>query len=588
MPGVYGSRAPRKNKKVFWFLAAILALVLTHVLTMGILIIVWGHPVGVHAWVESGELRLYGVVVIALGAMLCIWHQWRVTGGLLILLGGFVIITPVYSPVILFRVMQHPGQIQTVSVISAFLVSSAYCIALVRSIRFKKGAVKGSSDWGKAKVLRTPTKGFILGRDHDGRLLRYDRDGHLMTVAATRSGKGIGTIIPNLLSHPGSVICTDPKGENYSVTSRWRSQLGPDHKVIALDPFHLTEEGGSGYNPMDLIDLSQPDHTEVARSMAENMIGKPDKGEAHWVNEAKSALMAFILFAKSLPNPERHNLGTVRDLLSQPSREFKKVLDGMSKCDVVAVKEGAARLDQKDIKEFSGVMSTIQAHTHIFSSPPLRATLAQTSFSQEDILSDNASIYIIVPREHLESYAPWIRTTLTSIYGLITRGAHKRTVKPKHRILFLLDEFANLGKIPEILNAVSLGAGFGLSFWFILQDLSQLKEQYGEAWNSFLANSDVLQVFGIQDLYSSEQISRLLGEKTVWQRTLANRGEDRVPKQTIDEQGRPLLRVDEIRRLHPDRQIIISRPNQPVAATKIRYYDDKEFMHKADPNPYVQ
>ena len=120
-------------------------------------------------------------------------------------------------------------------------------------------------------------------------------------------------------------------------------------------------------------------------------------------------------------------------------------------------------------------MSTVQSRTHIFSSAQLEKTIDQTTFTREDILSDNVSIYLIVPREHLRAYAGWIRMTVVSIYGMITRDAHKRQVQPKHRILFLMDEFANLGPIKAMLDAVSMGAGFGISIWLILQDFAQLE-----------------------------------------------------------------------------------------------------------------
>ncbi len=172
---------------------------------------------------------------------------------------------------------------------------------------------------------------------------------------------------------------------------------------------------------------------------------------------------------------------------------------------------------------------------------------------------------------------------------MITTDTHKREVNPKHRILLMMDEFANLGRMREMLSAISLGAGFGITLWLILQDLSQAKAKYGEEWNSFLANSDVLQVFSIQDPFSCNQISQLLGDKTVWQRQLGKVDEKKLaPEKGYDEESRPLMRMDELRRLNPRRQILLVRPNQPVAATKIRYYQDPDFKHLASPNPYVE
>lgn len=588
MSKIYGHRAPRQNKRVFWITALILSVPLAHLIAMNIRIQLVGPPLSVRPWVEPQGLLMYGSGIAVLGGAVMLRASSQLTGAMLLALGLFVMFTPVYSPVLLWRALASQSSPFDLPIaIGSGLLSLTYGFFLVFSIRYRKSGVKGSADWGKAKALRTSRSGFVLGRDQKGNLLRYNRDGHLMTVAATRGGKGVGTIIPNLLFHPGSIICTDPKAENWYVTHAHRERMG--QKTIALDPFDLTDGKGSGYNPMDLINLDSPDHVEIARSMAHNMIPDAKSGDPHWVNEARSALESLILFAKSVPDPAKHNLATVRRMVSGDAGEIKKLLHSMQNCrDCPAVQLGANRLLQKDIKELSGVLSTLQSNTHIFSSPRLTGTLSKTSFTKEDLLSDSASVYLIVPAERLEAYAPWLRTTITSIYRMITTDTHKREVKPKHRILFMLDEFANLGKMPELLSAVSLGAGFGITLWLILQDLSQVKSKYGDEWNSFLANSDVLQVFSIQDPFSCEQVSKLLGEKTVWQRKLGQVGEKKLaPEKGYDEDSRPLMRVDELRRLHPDRQILLVRPNQPVAATKIRYYQDSDFKHLASPNPYV-
>ena len=589
MSRLYGHRAPRQNKRIFWITALILSVLLAHLIAMNTRILLVGPPAAARPLVEPYGLLMYGMGLGVLGGVLMLRPSRQLTGALLLALGIFVMITPVYSPVLLWRALAHQSSPYDLPIaVGSGVLSLTYGLCLVISIRYRKSGVKGSADWGKAKSLRLAKSGFVLGRDNRGHLLRYNRDGHLMTVAATRGGKGVGTIIPNLLLHPGSFVCTDPKAENWYVTHAHRERMG--HKTIALDPFNLTEGKGAGYNPMDLIDLTSPDHVEIARSMAHNMVPDAQSGDPHWVNEARSALESIILYAKTLPDPGNHNLATVRQLVSEDGGGINQLLRKMQHCEACpAVQHGANRLLQKDIKELSGVMSTLQSNTHIFSSPRLTGTLSETSFTKEDLLSDRLSVYLIVPAEHLESYAPWLRTTLTSIYRMITTDTHKREVNPKHRILLMMDEFANLGRMPEMLSAISLGAGFGITLWLILQDLSQAKAKYGEEWNSFLANSDVLQVFSIQDPFSCNQISQLLGDKTVWQRQLGKVDEKKLaPEKGYDEESRPLMRMDELRRLNPRRQILLVRPNQPVAATKIRYYKDPEFRHLASPNPYVK
>ena len=554
-----------------------------------------GYAIPWQPYFEAGDLLPIGILIALAGAGLACTFSWRISGLLIIPFGVMVATQPIYSifdMVRLFLPAPSPLVVWTASI--AFACSTLYALGIIFGVSVKKGAVKGTAQWGKAKALRNTTSGFILGRwPRQGimgklfgdQLMRYPNDGHLITVAATRGGKGVGTIIPNLLDHPGSVVVSDPKGENWFVTSEWRRNMREGHKTIPLDPFGLTGVEGGAYNPMDSLDLESPGAQEMAMSMAENMVGPGEGQEAFWVNEAKAILVTFILYAKSSPDPSHHNLAHVRTLVSLELEEFGKLLEYMKeKSKIDAVIEGANRVMQKEPKELSGVLSTLQSRTHVFSSERLQETISSTTFTKEDILSDNVSVYVIVPVEHLVAYASWMRTTITSIYGLITRDAHKRTVKPKHRILFMLDEFANLGKIKEILEGFSIGAGFGISFWIILQDFSQLKEKYNDAWNSFVANADVIQVFAIQDQFSCDQVKGFMGETTVWQRKL-NKKDDKSVQESVDEETRPLMSSDEIRRLHPDMQILFYRPHLPIQAKKIKFFQDPMFKDRAGDNP---
>jgi len=589
-PKVYS--APKVNRKPIRLIAFAIGLFAFHIVLFMMVELRLGPP-GFAPWKESGDLLYVGVGICAVAVALSCTFSWRITGIVLFPFGVVVATQPVYSLVALVRIFIPPSEIIIQTAALVFVIVVVFTMVLIFGVQAKKGSVKGTAQWGRAKVLRNTKEGFILGRwpQHSGsgkgKLLRYGGDGHLVTVAATRSGKGVGTIIPNLLDHPGSLICSDPKAENWFVTSEYRRNMRAGHKTIALDPFGLTGEDTGAYNPMDSLDLSQDGAQEMAMSMAENMVGPGEGQEAFWVNEAKAILVTFILYAKSSDDPTHHNLSHVRTLVSLELEEFGQMLEHMKENGKhPAVIEGANRIMQKEPKELSGVLSTLQSRTHVFSSERLSETISNTTFTKEDLLGDNASVYVIVPVEHLVAYASWMRTTITSIYGLISRDAHKRVVKPKHRILFMLDEFANLGKIKEVLQGFSIGAGFGISFWIILQDFSQLKGGYGDDWNSFIANADIIQVFGIQDQFSCDQVKAWMGETTVWQRRL-NKKDDQSVQQSVDEETRPLMSTDEIRRLNPSRQIIFFRPHLPVQAEKIKFFKDSDFKHKAGKNPYL-
>jgi type IV secretory pathway TraG/TraD family ATPase VirD4 len=162
------------------------------------------------------------------------------------------------------------------------------------------------------------------------------------------------------------------------------------------------------------------------------------------------------------------------------------------------------------------------------------------------------------------------------------------------RVLFLLDEFDALGPLGVVQRGIALTGGFGAAFWLFLQDLAQLKGTYPEKWGSFLANADVLQCFGANDLETAEYLSRLCGDATI---TIASenrsagisRGRTAARQEgssvTTSETARKLLLPDEVRRLPPDMQLLIVKGNPAILARRLNYLDDAEFTGLADPNP---
>ena len=590
----YGFAAPARVSRAIRVAGLFLGIVLVVLTTNALLTAIWGATSGRPDVVGLRSMRIFGCAAAGLGGVLMRWSSWRLLGGGLLSEGALLALSPMAHPLLFFQAVMAAWTLSstrlTLTVVGAVALSLPPCLLLLAGLRQKlqlrASTVRGSAAWGRGEALRSAKRGFILGRASGGALLRYDGTGHLMTVAATRSGKGVGVVIPNLLDHPGSAVVTDPKGENYFVTARHRKEvLG--QTVVALDPFGLTGKGG-GLNPLDMIDLESRDYVERATSMARSMVGEPGKNEVHWVNEARALLLTLILFVKTLTPPSDQSLPVLRQILSAPPDALAESVELMLKSTLPPVREGAARLAQKEQKELSGVISTLQARTHIFSSPTLAEPLSATTFNIDDLLHDKLSLYLIVPQEHLNAFAPWLRLMISVCYIRCTRDAHQRPAS-EHRILFLLDEFANLGRMEDVLEGISLGAGFGVTFWPILQDMTQLKRRYANAWESFLANSDVLQTFAIQDPFTAEQVTKMLGKTTVWER-LPRRSTRREGGRLLQDRreiGREMLTTDELRRLHPARMIIVHRPYQPVVADKIKYYKDPYFAPRASPNPYI-
>ena len=564
------------------------------VLAVALLSLLWGPPAG-SPLVSPAISRPWSGVGLVLISGLLAKRRWRLCAGAAMAVLLVFAFAPLYSPFLFMRALMHAlraGSAAEMTAVVSSLVLGAALVGLLahqlmHAVRLRTSAVRGSTRWGTAAALKAAPGGFLLGRV-GAKMLRYDGDGHLLTIAATRSGKGVGAIIPNLLNHPGSVVVTDPKGENFYVSGRYRRDtLGQE--VVAMDPFGIARAVPQGFNPMDLIDFERDDFVETAMIMAEMIITRRGSAEAsHWFLEGKALLFSLILHVADSADSSRRNLIEVRRLLTLTPAGMKPVLNAMLMSEVGQVREGAGRIMQKSDRERSGVFSTAQSYTHFLSSPRMHRVLTQTDFALEDLLQDNLSLFLILPREHLMAFAPWLRLMIACSYYMCTHDVLQRQ-RPQERVLFLLDEFANLGYMSNIKEAVSLGGGYGVTMWLILQDMAQLRREYRDEWESFVANSDVLQLFAIQDPFTTEKVAQMLGQTTVWQRRTrkASRREGSHLLRDYDEVSRPLLRPEELRRLHPDRQLLLVRPYQPVVADKVRYYRDAFFAGRFDSNPYV-
>ncbi|HEY4129403.1 MAG TPA: type IV secretory system conjugative DNA transfer family protein [Gemmatimonadaceae bacterium] len=482
--------------------------------------------------------------------------------------------------------------------ILAAAIDVALSIAMIRAWRRGAEATNertshGTAYWGDPQQLANTT-GVIVGRSEQS-LLRLDGEGHVLTVAPTRSGKGVSCVIPNLLDHPGSLLITDPKGENYAVTAKWRRRAG--HDVFALDPFDLVE-GLASYNPLDLVDISSPDAIDDARMLADMLVlgeGKEASDQSFWNEEARGLLSGLILYAASGDDPYSRTLSEVRALLTQQPSDFKETLEAMSESEAAGglIARAAARILQKADRERSGVISTAQSHTHFLDSPRMKRVLGSSTFDFGALKRDPTTIYLVLPTDRIESYSRWLRLMIACGLLAITRVRGQ----PREKVLFLLDEFAHLRRMQPVQRDIGLAGGYGVRFWLVLQDLSQLRSTYGEAWHTFLANVDLLQAFGTSDWDTAEYLSKMTGDATIEVATEnQSRGVSRgrtSQHQTgsalsTAERGRRLLFADEVRRLPRDKQLLFIRGRAPLVTERADYLSDPQFATRASANPLYE
>jgi type IV secretion system protein VirD4 len=419
--------------------------------------------------------------------------------------------------------------------------------------------------------------GLLIGRDHaSGKLLRYSGPAHLLTMAPTRTGKGVGTIIPNLLTAERSVICVDPKGENAVIAGRARAQFGP---VYVLDPFGITGQPSSAFNPLDRFDIANPDIADDASALADALVfDEPGlSGEAHWNEEAKALIGGLILALVTMEPKTRRHLGMLREYLTLAPDRFAHLMARMQEMDDAnwLIARAANRHLSKSDREAAGVLSTAQRHTHFLDSPRMNAALERSDFEFADLKHRHVSIFLVLPPDRLSTYSRWLRLIIAQSLLDMARDP----AKPDVPVLYLLDEFAALGALAPIERAMGLMAGYGVQLWPILQDIHQLRATYGKRAGTFLSNAGVLQVFGVNDHDTARLVSDLLGQETVVFRTMAHALDSDRSGITHSQHhiGRSLLTPDEVRNLPTQAQLLFLAGQRPIMAAKLAFYRDKEF-----------
>jgi type IV secretion system protein VirD4 len=433
---------------------------------------------------------------------------------------------------------------------------------------------------------------IYLGRFLNGGQVRdelgYPSKVHLITIGPTGSGKGSGLIIPNLSELRRSILIIDPKGEAAAVTARKRAQFG---RVVILNPFNiLTEERpwmkSNGFNPLATLDKTLSRFVDDATGIAEALVRIEGK-EPHWPASAQD-LVAGLIMHEVMKNGPAANLGNVRTMLTEPLA----IKDGkaiglaatLAEMQASAYQPLRAKIGKflSPTAEIHNILSTAGTQTKFLDSPPIIDDLASSNvFRFANMKNELVTVYLILPADELEKHSNWLRLMIASALRELLATPPSTKLPP---VLFILDEFAQLGHLPAISNAMNIARSFGVQLWPIVQDFNQLHTIYGDNWENFVGASAALTSFRVRrDLFTAQYLSNLCGTKTVIvesenERTGSNSaGRGRGP------QGLPLFRPEELMAL-PERQMLcfIDPVDHPFMAHAPAYQEGDGL----DPNPY--
>lgn len=450
----------------------------------------------------------------------------------------------------------------------------------------------GSSQWAVAEDLVENEvfgdSGILLGEtenlDGQSEVISYKGDRHLLTVAPTRSGKGTTQIIPNLLTYEGSMLVIDPKGENALITAKRRQEMGQEVHIV--DPWGIANVEGidlSSFNPLDWLDKRDTDITENSMILADALVVGDSHSDSFWAEEAKALLQGILLYVASAKEEDgRRHLGRVRDILVGSDAEQQELFQKMAKSGHHIISSTGHRCIQKDSKLLSNVIASAQAQTHFLDSERLRENLIASNFKFEDLKSKPMTVYLVLPADRLNTFGRWLRLL---VQQAVTVNARNIEIKPQKPVLFILDEFAALGRLSMIEQAYGLMAGFGLQLWCIIQDFNQLERIYDKGWQSFIANAGMINYFGSSDKQTAEYFSSLCGETTVWNfssafATAVSGGSNTATEtDTRSASQRKLAYPDELMRLQGDTQLAFIDNMYPLRARKVAWFDDAQLKN---------
>lgn len=471
-------------------------------------------------------------------------------------------------------------------------IAVAIGMSVWRAREAKNVATYGSARWAEKVEVKTAglldPDGVVLGR-YERDYLRHDGPEHVLCFAPTRSGKGVGLVVPSLLTWPGSAIVHDIKGENWQLTAGFRARHG---RVLLFDP---TNANSSAYNPLLEVRRGEWEVRDV-QNIADILVDPEGSLEKrnHWEKTSHALLVGAILHV--LYAEADKTLAGVAAFLSDPKRPIESTLAAMMKTAHLGetgphpvIASAARELLNKSDNERSGVLSTAMSFLGLYRDPVVAKVTARCDWRIADLVGGRrpVSLYLVVPPSDINRTKPLIRLILNQVGRRLTEDLHAKS--GRHRLLLMLDEFPALGRLDFFESALAFMAGYGLKSFLIAQSLNQIEKAYGPN-NSILDNCHVRVSFATNDERTAKRVSDALGTATEMKAMKNYAGHRLSPwlghlMVSRSETARPLLTPGEIMQLPPADEIVMVAGTPPIRAKKARYYEDARFTERLFPPP---
>ena len=458
---------------------------------------------------------------------------------------------------------------------------------------------------------------FIGAYEHKGKVhyLRHNGPEHVLAFAPTRSGKGVGLVLPTLLTWEHSVLIHDPKGEAWNLTSGFR-HTGLHQKTFNFDPANPKRSEVAAFNPLAEVRIGEDYEVGDAQNIATILVDPDGNGlKDHWDKTGQALMAGLILHTCYYCRNEYSRAATFEDVVEffcRPGLKLKRSergeppgsLDLMVEYDhtghgphPMVAQEGQTMLN-KDERELASVVSTVISYLTLYRDPVIARNTSASDWKIQDLMFGDrpASAYLVVRPSDADRLRPLMRLIATQIVRQLTGKMEfkdgRSVAHYNHRLLLLLDEFTALKKLTVIEDALAYMAGYGLKAYLIVQDIQQLQAVYGRE-ETVISNCHVRLCFAPNKFETAKMISEMAGSRTVVHKSAKVKASEKPGGETYHETSRALITPEEVMRLRgaqkdsqgdikqPGDLLIFTAGHRPLYGLQVMYFLDPILLKRS-------
>ncbi len=495
------------------------------------------------------------------------------------------------------QVQAHAGRIKAAGLLGFGAPLAAYAALLVVILKPAKVAIHGDARFASGGELarhglfKASGNGIVVGK-FNGRLLRLAGQQFVVLAAPTRSGKGVGIVIPNLLDYQESMVVLDIKQENFQLTSGWRASQGQD--VFLFNPF-AEDRRSHRWNPLSYVSADPAFRISDLQAIAAMLYPDGADEQKFWVSQARNAFVALTLYLFENFDALRQQgappamlqfptLGRLYRLSSGDGSSLREYLRSLSTRPFLseAARVAFANLLSQADETFASIMGTFKEPLNAWINPVLDAATSDNDFMLGDVRRKKMTIYIGIQPNKLAESRLIVNLFFSQLINVNTRELPQANPALRHQCLLLMDEFTAIGKVAIIANAVSYMAGYNMRLLPIIQSMAQLDATYGKDVSRTILTNHALQIlYAPREQQDANDYSEMLGYTTL-RRNNVTRG--REVSRSESEERRALMLPQELKAMGADTEVFLYEGiPHPVKCRKIRYYQDRHFTSRLLP-----